>query len=132
MLPDTHKHMNLFTYGTLMDLEVWDRVAQERCQSRHAVLRDYEARQLRGEVFPGLVECPGGSAPGLVYRNVSAAALERLDEYEGDIYTRIEVSVDLEDGSPLPAQVYLIQPHCGDLILDEVWHAPVVRASAHT
>jgi len=113
--------VNLFTYGTLMDPAVWARVAQQVCESRPALLHDYEARRLRGVTFPGLVESAGCSAPGLLYYNISPAAMQRLDEYEDDYYERIEVMVELEDGTPERAQTYLMHPAHRDIVLPNRW-----------
>jgi gamma-glutamylcyclotransferase (GGCT)/AIG2-like uncharacterized protein YtfP len=113
--------VHLFAYGTLMDPAIWSRVAQEECEHRPAVLHGYEARRLRGVTFPGLVECEGRSAPGLLYYNVSDTALRRLDEYEDDFYLRIEVTVELKDGAPERAQVYLMHPAHRDVVLPDRW-----------
>ncbi len=113
--------MNLFTYGTLMDPTIWSRVAQQECASRRAMLLGYEARRLRGVTFPGLVECAGRSAPGLLYYDVSDAALQQLDEYEDDFYERIEVTVELEDGTRERAQVYLMDSKHQELVLPDRW-----------
>ena len=118
--------MNLFTYGTLMDPAVWARVAQEPCASQPAVLHGYEARRLRGETFPGLIKCKGTSTPGLLYESVSAAALARLDDYEGDIYTRVRVTVMLASGATTPAEVYLLRPEHSGMVLEEYWLPPGV------
>lgn len=120
MTPGTH----LFTYGTLMDDAVWSRVAQEKCVSRRAVLHGYEARKLRGVTFPGLVESAGAVTPGLVYFDVSAAAMARLDAYEDDFYERVPVPVVLVDGSEITADLYLMQPSHRDVVLPERWEPP--------
>jgi len=116
--------MNLFTYGTLMDPAIWARVAQTECVSRPAVLHGYDVRRLRGVTFPGLVESENCSASGLLCLNVSAAAMQRLDDYEDDFYERIEVTVQLDDGTGMAAQVYLMHPAHRDLVLPERWLPP--------
>ncbi len=113
--------MDLFAYGTLMDPAVWSRVVQEKCDNRSAVLHGYEARRLRGVKFPGLVECDGGITTGLVYFDVSAAALARLDAYEDDFYERVPVPVILEDGTTHQAEAYLILAAHRDVVLPEKW-----------
>ena len=118
--------MNLFTYGTLMDSAVWARVALEPCASQPAVLHGYEARRLRGETFPGLVECEGAITPGQLYESVGTAALARLDDYEGDIYTRVCVTVLLASGATTPAEVYLLRPEHRGMVLKEHWLPPGV------
>ena len=117
--------MDLFAYGTLMDADVWSRVAQEKCESRPAVLHGYEARRLRGVTFPGLVECEGGITPGLIYFDVSAPALARLDAYEDDFYERVPLPVMLENGSKLMAETYLMLPGNRDVVLEEKWLPPM-------
>jgi len=124
--------MTLFAYGTLMDPAVWSRVAREPAKSQRGVLTDYEARRLRGVTFPGLVEAAGARVPGLLYFDVSDAAMERLDEYEDDFYIRIEVTVEAEDGTRVPAQVYLMHPDHREVVLDDIWHPPGVRDFSHT
>ena len=113
--------MDLFTYGTLMFPAVWERVAQEECPARRAVLHGHEARRLEGFDFPGLVKCEGASTPGLLYGGVSDDAMRRLDEYEDECYVRVPVTVELEDGSRTAAQVYLVQPAYLHLVLPERW-----------
>lgn len=115
--------MDLFTYGTLMFPAVWARVAQEECPARRAVLPGHEARQLAGFDFPGLVKCEGAITPGLLYEGVSDDAMLRLDEYEGDCYVRVVVSVELEDGSRIDAQAYLLQPAYRHLVRPERWQS---------
>src|SRR5262245_16810183 len=115
--------MHLFTYGTLMEADVWTRVAREECASVPAVLHGYEARRLEGESFPGLVEAPGASTRGLLYLDVSDAAMARLDAYEGECYDRIAVPVQREDGAVVEAQVYLIGPGYRFMVLPERWSA---------
>ena len=119
--------MHLFTYGTLMDAAVWRRVAQEDAATRRAVLCGYEARGLRGVTFPGLVECEGAVTPGLLYLDVSAPALRRLDAYEDDFYIRVEVAVETEDGARVPAQVYLMHPDHRGIVMPERWQPPPGR-----
>jgi gamma-glutamylcyclotransferase (GGCT)/AIG2-like uncharacterized protein YtfP len=104
-----------------MDPAIWSRVSQQVCESRPAVLRGYESRSLRGVTFPGLVECAGRNAPGLLYYNISPAAIQRLDEYEDDFYERIEVTVELEDGTLERAQVYLVDSKHQDIVLPDRW-----------
>jgi gamma-glutamylcyclotransferase (GGCT)/AIG2-like uncharacterized protein YtfP len=116
--------MDLFAYGTLMFPEVWARAAREECVSRRAVLHGYEARRLSGVSFPGLIEAPEISTPGLLYLDVSPEAMRRLDAYEDDFYVRVEVRVELEDGGTLPAQVYLMSPEHRFMVLPERWVPP--------
>lgn len=113
--------MHLFAYGTLMDPAVWNRVAQEECRCEFAALADHEARRLAGHPFPGLVEAAGGRTPGLIYYDVSAAAMARLDAYEDDFYRRVSVAVHCRDGAAVEAQVYLMAEAERRIVLPERW-----------
>jgi gamma-glutamylcyclotransferase (GGCT)/AIG2-like uncharacterized protein YtfP len=116
--------MDLFTYGTLMQSGVWLTAAGRPFPCEHATLHGYEARCLRGVHFPGLIEAPGAVTPGLLYRGVDAATMQRLDAYEDDFYQRIEVTVLTAAGEAVCAQVYLIAPDHRDHVLPEVWTPP--------
>jgi gamma-glutamylcyclotransferase (GGCT)/AIG2-like uncharacterized protein YtfP len=116
--------MDLFTYGTLMDPEVWQRAAGRRFPCERATLEDYSARRLRGVHFPGLIEAAGAVTPGLLYRGVDAPAMQRLDEYEDDFYQRIAVKVITENGEMVTAQVYLVAPDQRHHVMDERWLPP--------
>jgi gamma-glutamylcyclotransferase (GGCT)/AIG2-like uncharacterized protein YtfP len=124
--------MNLFTYGTLMDPAIWNRVAGEPGVTQRALLTGYEARRLRGELFPGLVKSRGARLQGLLYSGVSDVAMKRLDEYEGDLYNRVEVTVETENGPPVRAQIYLTHPDHRDAVLDEIWQPPAVSGPSRT
>jgi gamma-glutamylcyclotransferase (GGCT)/AIG2-like uncharacterized protein YtfP len=118
--------MNLFTYGTLMDSAVWQRVVQRDFPCVPAVLSGYEARRLRGFAFPGLVEAPESVTQGLLYRGLDAAAMQRLDDYEDDFYERIAVTVQTAAGDET-AEVYLMAPQHRSHVLPEIWHPPQRR-----
>jgi gamma-glutamylcyclotransferase (GGCT)/AIG2-like uncharacterized protein YtfP len=116
--------MNLFAYGTLMFPDVWAKAAREECVSRRAVLRGYEARRLSGVSFPGLIEAPEVSTPGLLYLNVSAEAIKRLDAYEDDFYVRVPVTVEAEGEGEMEAEVYLMAQEYRFMALPERWIPP--------
>ena len=116
--------MHLFTYGTLMDADIWLRAAGRPFPREPATLRDYEARALRGVHFPGLIEAPGSLTPGLLYRDVDAPALARLDEYEDDFYQRITVNVTTAAGESVATQVYLMAHGQRSAVLPDIWTPP--------
>ncbi len=113
--------MHLFTYGSLMDPDVWLRAAGRPFPWEHAALRNYEARALRGVNFPGLIEAPGSMATGILYRDIDAPTFARLDEYEDDFYQRIAVNVETASGITLIAQVYLMAPEHRSGVFPGIW-----------
>lgn len=114
--------MNIFTYGSLMFPDVWRRVTGLTAAGKTARLKEFEARCLAGQTYPVLVSAPGKRTEGVVYTGVEAAALARLDLFEGDFYRRREVMVDTEVGE-IPAQVYAAAREDHPDILRECWNA---------
>ena len=86
--------MDLFVYGTLLDAETMERLTGQRFACEAAVLDDFE-RVAPPADYPFLRPRPGASVEGLMWLDVDAASLARLDEYEeeGRLYRRVEVTV---------------------------------------
>lgn len=115
--------MNLFTYGSLMFPAVWNRVAGEAFASAPAVLEGFEARKVRGQSYPVLVGAPGGRTRGVVYFDLTPEAVARLDRFEGDFYRRVPVTLKLERGGEIPAEVYAAAREDHPDVSPELWSA---------
>jgi gamma-glutamylcyclotransferase (GGCT)/AIG2-like uncharacterized protein YtfP len=114
--------MDLFAYGTLMCADIMRAVSGCPELAGHAgLLRDYCRLCVRGEHYPGLVSRPGASVAGIVYHAVPAEAWARLDRFEGDMYVRAGVDVELADTTIQRAQTYLVRPGLTGLLEDRVW-----------
>lgn len=112
---------HIYSYGTLRHPEVWSAVVRGRYRSLPAVLQGYAALRIRDADYPGLVRREGSQVKGLVYFDVSAADLRRLDRFECDEYLRIQVHcIDL-NGDVWVAQTYLFNPECGKMLEDIPW-----------
>ena len=101
---------HLFAYGTLMCEEIMLAVSGRRLTGIHCLLRDYERATIQGEVYPGIVARPGKVVEGVLYSDVPEAAWERLDIFEGEMYQRSVIRVELEDGTLREAQAYVLKP----------------------
>jgi len=112
---------NLFTYGTLMCDEIMHAVAGHRFSSVHAVLNGYSRRGIKQEVYPAIFAESNGRVVGVLYRDVPQSAWVKLDEYEGDMYSRDSVVVELNDGVTLPADTYVIKSSCRRLLAEDDW-----------
>lgn len=99
--------MHLFTYGSLMFAPVWKRVVRGCYQSRPARLHDFARFLVHGASYPGITAQAGARLDGLVYLDLAADDVARLDAFEGGEYARAQVSVLLEDGRSLAAQTYV-------------------------
>jgi gamma-glutamylcyclotransferase (GGCT)/AIG2-like uncharacterized protein YtfP len=97
----------LFTYGTLMCPEVLAAVAGATGAARPARLPGYVRRRVRGAVWPGILRRPGASVEGVLWSGLGAAALARLDRYEGAAFRREAVIVATAEGE-VPAHAYIL------------------------
>jgi gamma-glutamylcyclotransferase (GGCT)/AIG2-like uncharacterized protein YtfP len=104
---------NVFTYGSLMYPQVWERVVRGRYRSALAALDGFRRHALAGVSYPGVVEQPGARVLGRVYFDVPADDLARLDAFESTEYQRCEADVTLLDTQapqatqPVRAQLYV-------------------------
>ena len=112
-------NMHVFTYGSLMFAEVWQRVVRGHYASYTAMLDGYRRFAVRDDTYPGIIASSGSTVEGLVYTDVDTADLARLDDFEGALYRRIDAEVTAADGHTLKAQTYLcLQPDC---LSDQPW-----------
>lgn len=115
------KPAHCFTYGSLMWADIMASVCGRAFTGEPATLAGHRRHPVRGEDHPGLLPAPGGLVPGVLYRDVDAAAWARLDAFEGEAYERAGVVVTLADGSELPAQVYRYRADCAQALLPGDW-----------
>ncbi len=113
--------MNLFAYGTLMDEAIMHNVCGERFQSRVATLSGYMRKKLCGEVYPGIIRQADSKVKGRVYFDVTAQALQYLDQFEGSFYQRQLVSAVFDDGASMEVETYVLTKSCAKLLSAEDW-----------
>ncbi|WP_196260153.1 gamma-glutamylcyclotransferase family protein [Pelagibacterium limicola] len=99
----------LFVYGTLCDphiraLVLGQRLADEALQRVSAP--GWRAVYIPGVLYPALVANQDDAADGLLIEGLSAAALARLDVYEGNQYRR-EALLVRSGNNTVGAQAYL-------------------------
>jgi len=114
-------NVHLFAYGTLMQPGIMARVSRVRRPAQAVTLEGYVRRRLHGVVYPGIRPEPGASVAGRLYLEVPPAAVARLDDFEGSLYLRSEVSVRGADGVAIDAQAYVIAPAYHGRLSDEAW-----------
>jgi gamma-glutamylcyclotransferase (GGCT)/AIG2-like uncharacterized protein YtfP len=116
--------MHVFTYGTLMFPEVWRAVVGQEFGRVRGAAPGYAVYRVKNAVFPGIVECAAVKvAPGVVYLDVDAPAMARLDLFEDDFYERRAVSVDCEDGERRLAEAYVVPEVRRTVLTTEPWRA---------
>ncbi|MBD3241474.1 MAG: gamma-glutamylcyclotransferase [Chitinivibrionales bacterium] len=99
----------LFAYGTLMCDDIMHAVVGESCQCRNALLRGYRRRFVAGEEYPAITGDATEDVRGVLYEPISASAWSRLDRFEGELYRRTTVTVELDNNATQAAQTYVIR-----------------------
>jgi gamma-glutamylcyclotransferase (GGCT)/AIG2-like uncharacterized protein YtfP len=118
----------LFAYGTLMLPEVMEVVAGLRCAALPARLPGHRRRLLRGAVYPVLLPAAGETVAGVLWDGLDAAALARVDRFEGAIYERALCRVVLASGEEREAFAYVLRPEHHALASAEAWDVADFRA----
>lgn len=113
--------VHLFTYGSLMCSDIMFKVAGCQVELSQAVLNNFFRSKMYGREYPGIVEQPKAQVSGILYRNLSPEALQRLDAFEGEMYQRQEVEVMTKEHGPAMAMTYVIKPRYREQLTDEEW-----------
>jgi hypothetical protein len=108
--------------------EVMEAVAGRRFPCEPAALAGHRRRQVRGEVFPAAFAAPGETLEGVLWRGLDAAALARIDRFEGELYERPALPVALAGGGRATAFVYLLRAEHRALASDAPWSEAEFRA----
>ena len=116
--------MHLFTYGTLVFPEVWQRIAVREAVAERATLCGFAIYRVKDAIFPGIVRAGEvDRVSGMLYRDLDDDTLFELDAYESDFYQRLAVSVVTEEGESVEGQAYLVPDSRRDMLTDEPWDA---------
>lgn len=110
-----------FTYGSLMCPDIMARVCGALHTGAIARLREYIRKPVQSEDYPGIVPSTGNEVTGVLYRDLPDTAWPRLDAFEGEMYRRMQVQVELADGQTLTAWAYVIQPEFTHQLTDGIW-----------
>ena len=111
----------LFAYGTLMCPEIIREVSGITQPGQPAVLHGFARYRIRGEYYPAITLEAGATVSGLLYPVPDAGAWRRLDRFEGDMYLRSAVQVELADGTPCMAETYVLHPTHLDCLDHREW-----------
>jgi gamma-glutamylcyclotransferase (GGCT)/AIG2-like uncharacterized protein YtfP len=115
--------MNIFTYGSLMFSPVWDTIVKGNYRACSARLQGYCRRKIQDDIYPVAFSSDNGDfINGIVYYDVEANDILRLDIFEGDYYMRCNARVKLKDQNHVDADVYIIKPRYQHLISSEEWN----------
>ena len=113
---------HVFTYGSLMFETVWNLVAQGEYEKSDATLANYIRRAVISEAYPAVFrQIDSAGVDGILYFNVTDKDILRLDEFEGQFYTRKQEQVMVENNTLLPAEVYVIKDHYRHIVSENEW-----------
>lgn len=108
---------HVFTYGSLMYPEVFERVALTHARRETARLEGWKRHAIRGATYPAAVPSEPDVIQGVVWLDIGDEPMRRLDRFEGDEYRRETVLVHLPDNVSVIAEIYrwldpgLLLPH---------------------
>eukprot|EP00878_Enallax_costatus_P017780 GHUV01018682.1.p1 GENE.GHUV01018682.1~~GHUV01018682.1.p1 ORF type:complete len:147 (+),score=12.20 GHUV01018682.1:308-748(+) len=110
-----------FVYGTLMAPEVLNLLIKRVPPHKPAKLSGYSRYRVKGQVFPAILHStPQSQVQGMVLMELTPQELHILDVYESEEYYRERVSPELEDGTTVPADVYVWRDEYRSM-LDGAW-----------
>ena len=98
---------HVFTYGSLMFPEVWQRVVRGIYRSAPARVDGHARFEIAGETYPGMIVRPGAAVEGVLYFDVSPEDVAALDAFEGSEYRRETVMAKLAQGESVEAGTYI-------------------------
>lgn len=99
--------MHIFTYGSLMFPEIWQRVVRGNYRSATATLPGFARYALADDTYPGMVAQAEAVVEGVLYYDVAPPDLAALDAFEGREYRREKVNVVIESGETVIACTYI-------------------------
>ena len=113
--------MTLFVYGTLQLDAVMEAVTGRRFERTAAVLEGYRRRRVRSRAYPAITPSDHEGTEGVVFRGLDDETLRRLDVFEGDLYERRQLPVQVEGEGSIDAWVYVLAPEHAGRLSDQPW-----------
>ncbi|MEZ7934944.1 MAG: gamma-glutamylcyclotransferase [Sulfurospirillum sp.] len=110
---------HLFTYGSLMFEDVWNRLVRGNYLSQKATLMGYARRSVKNDEYPVIFQA-NELVEGVVYYDITEEDMITLDAFEGEYYERKEVEL-LVKNEPVNAYVYVLKEHYFDIIDPKPW-----------
>jgi len=111
---------HIFTYGSLMFAQVWQRVVSGHYHCIDAKLFEHARFAVKDVSYPGIITVEGGIVTGKLYLDIGASDLTALDVFEGNEYKRCRVEVATENGLKFYAETYLFLPQ--HRLTNKVWN----------
>ena len=110
---------HLFTYGSLMFEDVWNRLVKGNYLSQKATLMNYARRSVKNDEYPVIFQA-NELVEGVVYYDINEEDMITLDAFEGEYYERKEVEL-LVEGRYVKASAYVLKEAYFNLIDTKPW-----------
>lgn len=117
----------LFVYGTLQLPERLQSLLGRVPSQAPAILYGYRCGLVARADFPGIVPQQDSHVNGLVLSPLEQSELDVLDQYEGELYRRLRVTV-LTACKPINVWAYVIVPWARGRVTQQVWTIEQYRA----
>lgn len=99
--------MHIFTYGSLMFPQIWQRVVRGNYRSAPATAPGYARYALADDTYPGMIARPQTTVEGVLYFDVDAQDIAALDAFEGSEYRRDQIDVVIDSSEIVIACTYI-------------------------
>lgn len=99
--------MHIFTYGSLMFPQIWQRVVRGNYRSAAATAPGYARYALADDTYPGMIARPQTTVEGVLYFDVDTQDVAALDAFEGSEYRRDQIDVVIDSGETVIACTYI-------------------------
>lgn len=110
---------HLFTYGSLMFEDVWNRLVKGNYLSQKATLNGFARRSVKEDEYPVIFQADE-LVEGVVYYDINEEDMVILDTFEGEYYERTEVEL-LVKNELIRACVYVLKEKHFDIIDPKPW-----------
>ena len=114
--------VKLFVYGTLILPEIMRAVSGRIFLAKTCCLENYVRYLVKGEIYPGIIWCPGSKVDGVIYFDLNRQHLKILDRFEGEMYQREHLVVKTDDGETHHAFAYVVKPLYQHLLSNQPWN----------
>jgi len=111
---------NLFAYGSLMCADIFEMVTGGAIEAVDCCLHGYQRVAVKNESYPAVFQSESSTVDGVLYRGISEPQFKLLDQFEGNMYIREQVTVLINDNEE-KACVYAIHPGFTDCLTMNSW-----------
>lgn len=125
-----YRPMHVFTYGSLMFPEIWQIVVGREFGTIEGTVSGYSVYRVRRGAYPGMIASADDDVVrGLVYIDVDASSVARLDQFEGRFYERHTLPITCADDVQRLAEAYVVPKRHSHGLTSATWTAEEFVAS---